>query len=93
MGLWGQGFDLPPKVLSRGFGLFQIVRQQCRRDVLIANRPQETADRKRANRCCAKIGRGRVGATVNHGVADFNAGWETIGQNAARFAFQNWHEA
>ena len=48
--------------------LRRVFGQKRLRQVLIGNRPQETPDRHRADRCRAEIRRSRVGAGMDHGV-------------------------
>ena len=62
------------------------------RKILKADGPSETINCEAADGCEARIGCGRIRATVNHGVRNFDAGGESVEDDASGFLLKNVDE-
>ena len=63
--------------------------QQAVREVLIADRAQETQDSRGADRGGSRVGGGREWASVDHRITHLNTGGPAVDQQASGFAFQS----
>ncbi len=63
--------------------------QKVLRHVLVTHRTQKTTNGHGANRCGLKIGRGGIGAAMDHAVTDLYTGGKPIGRQPSGLAFKD----
>ena len=78
--------------MPSGIAVLQFGREHGLREVLEADGAGEAVDGEAADRGEARVGRGWIRAAVNHGVGDFDAGGESVENEAAGFLLEDMNE-